>query len=154
MARGDLAARIWLPERTDPAARVQTFDPVATQEQGTSGQASRMARDLALFFTPLGTPSDWIRRVRMPEATPFRRAILETCMRIQRGHAMSYSELAEAAGYPGCARAAGTVMATNPLPLAIPCHRVVRSDRSPGQYGGGTAMKRWLLEIEGVPFYG
>jgi methylated-DNA-[protein]-cysteine S-methyltransferase len=55
-------------------------------------------------------------------------------------------------GRPGAARAVGTALATNPFPLAIPCHRVIRSDGSLGGFGGGIEMKRALLAREGVEF--
>lgn len=82
--------------------------------------------------------------------SPFRRAILLSMSGIPHGMVSSYSGLAEAAGYPGRARAAGGVCAANPIPLVIPCHRVVLSDGRIGEFGGGKEMKKWLLEREGV----
>ena len=67
---------------------------------------------------------------------------------------MTYGGLAAAVGVPGGARAVGNVMAGNPFPLVIPCHRVIRSDGSLGGFGGGLPMKRALLEMEGVAFDG
>ncbi|MDD4242001.1 MAG: MGMT family protein, partial [Smithellaceae bacterium] len=64
----------------------------------------------------------------------------------------TYSGLAKRAGHPGAARAVGTVMANNPFPIIVPCHRVVRADGSIGRFGGGSAMKKELLEKEGVLF--
>jgi methylated-DNA-[protein]-cysteine S-methyltransferase len=71
---------------------------------------------------------------------------------IPRGQVRSYGQVAAAAGNPKAARAAGNALATNPFPLLIPCHRAVRADGSLGGYQGGPAMKRALLEIEGVRF--
>jgi len=65
---------------------------------------------------------------------------------LQYGTTMSYGELARAVGSPKAARAVGTAMATNPLALVVPCHRVVRSDGSIGGYAGRPAMKAWLLD--------
>jgi len=80
----------------------------------------------------------------------FRGAVLRACHEIPPGQTRSYGELARAEGAPGAARAVGTTMATNPLPLLIPCHRVVRGDGRIGQYGiGGPARKRAMLEAEG-----
>ncbi|MBM3314744.1 MGMT family protein [candidate division WOR-3 bacterium] len=79
----------------------------------------------------------------------FRRRVLGLCAGIRPGRVVSYAELARQAGRPGGARAVGRVMADNPFPLLIPCHRVVRSDMTLGEYGGGAAMKRRLLEAEG-----
>lgn len=80
----------------------------------------------------------------------FQVAILEACLKLEAGDVASYGELAEMAGYSGSARAVGSVMATNSVPLLIPCHRVVRADYTVGQYGGGSEMKTRLLEIEGA----
>ena len=65
---------------------------------------------------------------------------------------MTYGGVATAVGVSGGARAGGNVMAGNFFPLVIPCHRVIRSDGSLGGFGGGLAMKRALLEREGVAF--
>ena len=70
--------------------------------------------------------------------------------KIPRGRVMTYGGLAASVGIAGGARAVGNVMAGNPFPLAIPCHRVVRSDGSLGGFGGGLSMKRALLAMEGV----
>jgi len=80
----------------------------------------------------------------------FRRAVLEETMRIPAGETRSYGWIAERVGSPRAARAVGRVMATNPLPLVVPCHRVVGSDGSLTGYGGGLAMKEALLRAEGV----
>jgi methylated-DNA-[protein]-cysteine S-methyltransferase len=80
--------------------------------------------------------------------SPFCRKVLLTLMEVERGTTVSYGELAGKAGFPGAARAVGGVLASNPFPLIIPCHRVVRSDGTPGSYQGGTAMKKYLLEAE------
>jgi len=70
------------------------------------------------------------------------------------GDTISYGELAAAVGHPGAARAVGTVMANNPIPIIIPCHRVLASDGTLGGYGGGLDMKRELLRIEGAEIKG
>ena len=67
------------------------------------------------------------------------------------GTAVSYRELAAAAGRPNAYRAAGSAMARNLLPLILPCHRVVRYDGRLGQYGDDPAWKERLLKLEGVP---
>ena len=68
--------------------------------------------------------------------------------RIPYAQTVSYAELAEAAGIPGAARVAGTACAKNPLPIVVPCHRVVRADGAMGNYAGGVEMKRFLLDLE------
>ncbi len=82
----------------------------------------------------------------------FIRRVLMADHAIPRGRVMTYGGLSTRVGVPGGARAVGNVMAGNPFPLVIPCHRVVRSDGSLGGFGGGLPMKRSLLEMEGVYF--
>jgi methylated-DNA-[protein]-cysteine S-methyltransferase len=82
---------------------------------------------------------------------PFRREVLETLHReVGRGATISYGALAMRSGHPRAARAVGTACARNPVPLVVPCHRVLPSSGGVGQYGGGVARKLALLELEGA----
>ena len=78
----------------------------------------------------------------------FRRVVLEHLTQIGYGSTASYGDVAAASGSPAAVRAVGTACARNPLPVVIPCHRVVRGDGSIGQYAGGAEAKRALLELE------
>jgi methylated-DNA-[protein]-cysteine S-methyltransferase len=78
----------------------------------------------------------------------FRRSVLSHLTDIGYGHTASYAAVAAAAGSPRAVRAVGTACATNPLPVVVPCHRVVRSDGSPGGYRGGPVAKQALLALE------
>jgi len=80
--------------------------------------------------------------------TGFRREVVRHLPEIPYGRTATYTEVAALAGSPRAVRAVGTACAKNPLPLVVPCHRVVRSDGTTGQYAGGPAAKRWLLELE------
>ena len=82
--------------------------------------------------------------------TEFSVKVLRQAYKIPRGKVATYSGLAAKAGSPRAARAVGSVMANNPFPIVIPCHRVVRADGRPGQFGGGSDMKKQLLEKEGI----
>jgi methylated-DNA-[protein]-cysteine S-methyltransferase len=83
-------------------------------------------------------------------SSPFRRTVLETLHReVGPGQTVFYGALAERAGHPRAARAVGTAMARNPVPLVVPCHRVLPGSGGIGAYGGGPARKRALLELEG-----
>jgi O-6-methylguanine DNA methyltransferase len=89
---------------------------------------------------------DW---ARLPGG--FRGAALRACAEIPRGQVATYAQIARAAGSPGAARAVGSAMAANPVPVVVPCHRVVRSDGRPGEYAmGGSAAKERMLRAEGV----
>jgi len=84
-------------------------------------------------------------------ATPFQRRVLEVVAAIPRGEVRPYGWVAREAGSPGASRAVGTVMANNPVPLLVPCHRVVRNDGTTGNYAFGAEEKVGLLLTEGVP---
>ncbi|HEU4841381.1 MAG TPA: methylated-DNA--[protein]-cysteine S-methyltransferase, partial [Ilumatobacteraceae bacterium] len=81
-------------------------------------------------------------------ATGFRREVLEHLRVIPFGATESYAVVAGAVGSPRAVRAAGTACATNPVPVVVPCHRVVRSDGTIGRYRGGVEAKRALLALE------
>jgi methylated-DNA-[protein]-cysteine S-methyltransferase len=80
--------------------------------------------------------------------TGFRRLVLDQLAAIDYGHTASYAAVAAAAGNPKAVRAAASACATNPLPVVVPCHRVVRADGSVGGYVGGPAAKQTLLRLE------
>jgi len=88
-------------------------------------------------------PVDW----RL--ARGFTDKVLHVVSHIPYGETLSYGEVAAEAGNPRAFRAAGTACGNNPVPLIVPCHRVVQSGGKPGNYGGGPEMKRALLELEG-----
>ncbi len=93
-----------------------------------------------------------LHQLRLDLLTPFQRKVLLALHAVPRGRVTTYGALAAAAGRPGACQAVGQVMAMNPFPIVIPCHRVVRSDLTLGGFGGGPALKRNLLELEGVRF--
>ena len=83
---------------------------------------------------------------------PFQRRVLEKTAEIPRGEVRPYGWVAREIGSPGAVRAVGTALGRNPLPFIIPCHRVVRSDGSLGEYsGGGPEVKLRVLAYEGAP---
>ena len=80
--------------------------------------------------------------------TPFQRACWDALRAIPYGTTISYAELARRVGRPGASRAVGQANGANPVPLFVPCHRVVAADGSLGGFGGGPALKRALLALE------
>lgn len=80
----------------------------------------------------------------------FDRLVLKRLYRTRRGQTISYAELAEAVGRPHAARAVGGAMRRNPLPILVPCHRVLRAGGELGHYTGGVDKKIWLLGFEGL----
>jgi O-6-methylguanine DNA methyltransferase len=91
------------------------------------------------------------RRYDLGELTPFERDVLLKTAQIPRGQVRTYGWIAREIGRPAAVRAVGSALANNPIPVLIPCHRVIRSDGVIGNYGaGGTAAKKEILAAEGV----
>ena len=82
--------------------------------------------------------------------TPFRREVLLACFAVPRGQVATYADLARRVGSPNAARAVGNTMRTNPVPIVIPCHRIVGSNGSLTGFGGGLDVKAQLLQLEGA----
>jgi O-6-methylguanine DNA methyltransferase len=95
---------------------------------------------------------DFDLEVDLSWVTPFRREVLLECARIPRGQVATYADLERRVGRPRAFRAVGNTMRTNPIPVVIPCHRVVGTNGSLTGFGGGLDMKRRLLQLEGVVF--
>lgn len=89
-------------------------------------------------------------RIGFRGGTPFQQAVWRALLEIPRGETRSYAWVARRVGRPGAARAVGQAVGANPLPLLVPCHRVVASDGGLGGFGGGLEMKRALLRWEGA----
>jgi methylated-DNA-[protein]-cysteine S-methyltransferase len=88
-------------------------------------------------------PLDWSLT-----GSTFRRRVLERTAKIPYGATASYRDVASAAGNERAVRAAGTALGANPIPIVVPCHRVLRSGGALGGYGGGLDAKRFLLDLE------
>jgi len=80
--------------------------------------------------------------------TPSQQAVYRAVAKIAYGETASYGQVARFAGFPRAARFVGTTMANNPYPVFIPCHRVIKSDGSPGLFGGGESLKARMLALE------
>ncbi len=106
----------------------------------------RVSRELDEYFAGRRRRFDVPVDLRLVHG--FRRTVLEHLAEVGYGHTASYREVAQATGSPRAVRAVGTACAVNPVPLVVPCHRVVRADGSPGDYAGGPQIKRMLLALE------
>lgn len=121
-------------------------DRVGPRILRTPARLDDVARRLDAYFA--GTAHDLDVPLDLRLARGFRRQVLETLRGVGYGATVSYAALAARSGNAAAVRATGTACATNPLPLLIPCHRVVRSDGTIGAYLGGTDAKRRLLALE------
>ena len=97
-----------------------------------------------------GTRRDFDLELDLTPSREFGRAVLEQLALVPYGELTTYGSLAERAGKPRAARAVGTIMNRNPVPIVLPCHRVVGASGSLTGYGGGLDRKEWLLRLEGA----
>ena len=107
-----------------------------------------VTQELTEYFA--GTRQKFTVPLDLTGVTAFRAAVLRELAKVPYGETTSYAQLARAVGNPNAVRAVGSACATNPLPLFIPCHRVLRSDGQLGGYRGGVETKRFLLRLEGI----
>jgi len=121
-------------------------DDVSPRVLQADARLDDLARQLDEYFA--GRRRGFDVPVDLRLARGFRRAVLEHLRDIPYGRIESYASVARAAGSPNAVRAAGSACAMNPVPLVVPCHRVVRSDGSIGHYRGGAEAKRRLLALE------
>ncbi len=105
-------------------------------------------RELIAYFH--GSPTDFAALTLDPQGTPFQRRVWQELQKIPRGQTISYGELARRVGSPKACRAVGQANGRNPIPLIIPCHRVIAADGTLGGYSSGLDKKRWLLRHEGA----
>jgi methylated-DNA-[protein]-cysteine S-methyltransferase len=118
--------------------------------KAATNRAKYALRALAEIFEGRKTVN--LPHLSMYGLTEFSRKALYAVRKIPKGYVSTYSEVANTVGAPRGGRAVGNIMASNPLVLAVPCHRVLRSDLTIGGYSNNPAVKRQLLEREGVQF--
>jgi methylated-DNA-[protein]-cysteine S-methyltransferase len=122
---------------------------VGSEERSDQELADRWAEQLAQYFR--GDRLRWTADELGLDGLAvglFARLVYATLLTVPPGVTVSYGDLAAMAGHPRAARAVGSAMANNPVPIVIPCHRVIRSDGSLGRYGDDPAWKPYLLEHE------
>jgi O-6-methylguanine DNA methyltransferase len=108
-----------------------------------------LAERFAAYFAGEDVSFDDVE-LDLEEETDFGRRLAEVLRAVPRGEVVSYGALAQRAGNPRAYRAAATACARNPIPILVPCHRVLPGTGGIGNYGGGRERKRALLELEGA----
>jgi methylated-DNA-[protein]-cysteine S-methyltransferase len=140
--------RVGLPNQDADELLVDLATRVSPRVLEAPAQLDEARRELDLYFagklTEFDLPLDW----RL--SRDFRRRVLRAIARIPYGQTRSYTQMATSAGNVRAVRAAGTACGSNPIPVVVPCHRVLRSGGALGGYGGGLPMKEGLLRLEGV----
>jgi methylated-DNA-[protein]-cysteine S-methyltransferase len=140
--------RVGLPNQDQDQLLIDLSERVSPRVLEASAELDETRRELDLYFAgkldQFDLPLDW----RLSGG--FRQRVLRAINRIPYGQTRSYTEMARKAGNERAVRAAGTACGSNPIPLVVPCHRVLRTGGALGGYGGGLPMKQALLELEGV----
>ncbi|MEQ9196821.1 MAG: methylated-DNA--[protein]-cysteine S-methyltransferase [Parvibaculum sp.] len=108
----------------------------------------KAVKALALYFE--GKQKDFSGLTLAAEGTDFQKRVWNALTRVPFGQTRSYAEIARAIGNPKGMRAVGLANGKNPLPIIVPCHRVIGADGSLTGFGGGLPTKKWLLEFEGL----
>jgi methylated-DNA-[protein]-cysteine S-methyltransferase len=141
--------RVGLPNQDADELLVDLSQRVSPRVLEAPGPLEQARRQLELYFEgrikAFDLPLDW------QLSDGFRLRVLHGIAAIPYGETRTYTQMATGAGNERAVRAAGTACGRNPLPLVVPCHRVLRSGGALGGYGGGLPMKRGLLQLEGVP---
>jgi methylated-DNA-[protein]-cysteine S-methyltransferase len=139
--------RVGLPNQDADGLLADLAERVSPRVLEAPAELDEARRELDLYFRGkldrFDLPLDW------QLSGGFRQRVLRAIDRIPYGQTRSYTEMARKAGNERAVRAAGTACGSNPIPLVVPCHRVLRTGGALGGYGGGLPMKRALLELEG-----
>jgi methylated-DNA-[protein]-cysteine S-methyltransferase len=140
--------RVGLPNQDQDELLVDLAERVSPRVLEAPAELDAVRRELDLYFEGklerFDLPLDWSL------SDGFRLRVQRAIARIPYGQTRSYTEVATKAGNERAVRAAGTACGSNPIPLVVPCHRVLRTGGALGGYGGGLPMKQALLEMEGV----
>jgi methylated-DNA-[protein]-cysteine S-methyltransferase len=140
--------RITFPVETTESVLEQLSASISPRVLESPARLDDARRELDRYFEgrlkKFDLPLDW------QLTRGFYRKVLRATARIPYGKTRSYTEMAGKAGSPRAVRATGTALGSNPLPIVVPCHRVLRSGGALGGYGGGLEVKQHLLELEGV----
>jgi methylated-DNA-[protein]-cysteine S-methyltransferase len=140
--------RISFPTETEGIVLDELSRRLSPRVVRSPKKVAPVARELAEYFAGrrkrFDVPLDWSL------VGPYARRVLRATAKIPFGKVSTYREVATAAGNPAASRAAGNALGSNPIPVVVPCHRVLRTGGGLGGYGGGLDVKELLLRLEGV----
>ncbi|HUA73840.1 MAG TPA: methylated-DNA--[protein]-cysteine S-methyltransferase [Solirubrobacteraceae bacterium] len=140
--------RLAFPEEDHDEVLERLSERVSPRIVAAPGQLEEMRRELDEYFAGrrrrFELPLDWSL------VGPFGRRVLGAASRIPFGEVSTYTQVAAKAGNPAASRATGNALGANPIPIVVPCHRVLRIGGALGGYAGGLDRKRYLLELEGA----
>jgi methylated-DNA-[protein]-cysteine S-methyltransferase len=140
--------RVAYPNETEDRVLTELAERVSPRVLRAPGRTDEVRRELEQYFggarRRFDVPVDWVL------SRGFFRKVLRATARIPYGEVRTYTEMAARAGSPRAFRAAGNALHSNPVPIVVPCHRVVHADGSLAGYGGGIERKEFLLDLEGA----
>ncbi len=146
-ADGRLVEIVFHADRQEPVSLDERDEIVEDTGEGSGHPGSaEIVRQLDEYFAGRRRGFDL---ELAPRGTDFQLRVWRALAEIPYGETVSYADIAERLGRPGAARAVGRANGTNPIPIVVPCHRVIGADGSLTGYGGGLPIKRALLELEG-----
>ena len=140
--------RVGFPDEDEDAALARLAARVSPRVLERPERLDRARRELDEYFA--GHRREFDLDLDWQLTAGFRRRVLEATARIPFGETSTYTAMAGAAGSPRAHRAAGSALGSNPLPVVVPCHRVLRVGGALGGYGGGLEVKEMLLRLEGA----
>ncbi len=128
---------------------ISQLDPLARTEKSPVALAATIEQLQAYFA---GDRFQFELPLDLSRTTPFQKRVLQTALRIPTGTTWTYGQLAQSLDKPQASRAVGQALGRNPVPIVVPCHRVIGSDGGLRGYGAGRGLesKRWLLRLEGA----
>jgi methylated-DNA-[protein]-cysteine S-methyltransferase len=140
--------RLAFPEEDGDEVLQRLSERISPRIVAAAGQLDEMRRELDEYFggrrRRFELPLDWSL------VGPFGRRVLGAASRIPFGEVSTYTQIAAKAGNPAASRATGNALGANPIPIVVPCHRVLRIGGALGGYAGGLDRKRFLLDLEGA----
>lgn len=147
VASGDTVRNIYMTSRTGERAQAWTGQ-VHPDAAYRAGLMPDFAKQIRTYFA--GKPVRFDVDFDISHMTPFQQKVLNACARVDYGQTLTYGDLARRIGHPNAGRAVGAALGRNPLPLVIPCHRVVGCNGGLGGFSAeqGITVKRWLLDLE------
>ena len=122
-------------------------EPILNEHAPEAGALDRVQSELSRYFS--GKLEHWSLELSL-KGTEFQQCVSATLQNIPEGTTRTYQEIADAIGKPSAVRAVGSAIGRNPIPVVIPCHRVIGSNGSLTGFSGGLDKKTWLLKHEGI----
>lgn len=141
-----ILSKVMLPQISKKLL-LDCFEKAEWGKTGSNEKARSVSESIIAYFKGKVIQPCW-EWMDMSSLTPLQKTVLLAVADIPYGETLTYKDIAETISRPGAYRFVGTTLAKNPFPILIPCHRVIKSDGSVGQFGGGSEQKRKMIALE------